>query len=147
MKRIYNYIKNLIVTRYKLMRFITTLLFLTSCISMFYHPSVVSFGSSLACLMRLWTYSAGRIPFMKDHTLDTAVRRSRRKNSDATPDEVCKQTSLKLATIYFMIAVAGFILWIHVELIYFLLWLFRRGIWYKNENNYLQTKPFFRILR
>ncbi len=121
MKRIYNYVKNLIVTRYKLMRFITFLLFLFSAISVLYHHVSLTagafFGGSLVTLGRLITYKTGKIPFARDHTLNGALRRSRRKNSDLTPDEVYEQTSLKLAAIHFIVAVVGFILWTLVELL------------------------------
>lgn len=121
MKRIYNYVKNLIITRYKFMLCLTFLLFLVSAISLLYHHVPLTagafFGGSLVTLVRLITYKTGKIPFAKDHTLDGAVRRSRRKNSDATRDEVYEQTSLKLASIHFIVAVVGLILWTLVELL------------------------------
>ena len=121
MKRIYNHVKNLIVTRYKLMSFITFLLFLSSIISVLCHHIPLTaglyFGGSLVSSMRLWTYDAGKIPFMRDSTFDAAVRRNKRKNINVKPEELYKQISLKMATIHFIVAVAGLILWTLVELL------------------------------
>ena len=94
MKRIYNYIKNLIVTRYKLMRFITFLLFLTSIISVFCHHIPLTaglyFGASIVSSIRLWTYNTGKIPFMKDSTFNAVVRRNKRKNIIELPGSINK---------------------------------------------------------
>ena len=121
MKRIYNYIKNLIVTRYKLMCFITFLLFLSSIISVLCHhiplTAGLHFGGSLVSSVRLWTYDAGKIPFIRDSTFDAAVRRNKRKNINVTPEELYKQISLRMASIHFIVAVLGFVLWIIVELL------------------------------
>ena len=122
MKRIYNYIKNLIVTRYKLMRFIATLICLASIISFFVLPtpliSVAFVGGSLASLLRLWTYKTGYIPFIMSDTMWEKIRiRNRKTMSREEMQELYEEKSLKRAAIYFMIATMGFILWILVALL------------------------------
>ncbi len=125
MKRIYNYIKNLIVTRYKLMRFTTFLLFLTSIISVFYHHINVTagafFAGSLISLIYMWTYKNGPIIILgSDDIWSFIIIKNRKKMSRDEMEEIYEKKALKVATVSYIIAVAGLFLWIHVELLVFL---------------------------
>ncbi len=126
MKRIYNYIKNLIVTKYKFARRITFILFLISIISVFYHhlllTPVMLFGGSFMSLVRMRNYSIGYLKFFTtDRSWWRGIKYRDWKNmSDEMKDEIYKKYCLKSATIHFIVAVAGLFLWIHVELLVFL---------------------------
>ncbi|MBE6536350.1 MAG: hypothetical protein E7673_00200 [Ruminococcaceae bacterium] len=125
MKKIYSYVKNMIVARYKLMFAITMILFFVSIISLFFHHVTpvagLYFAGSFISLTRLITYKTGKIPiFAIDKTWNVIEWRKRKELTYETKEELYEKMSLKSASIHFIIAVFGLCMWIVCEILAFL---------------------------
>ena len=120
MRKIYSHIEKMIVTRYRLMFFVATVLFIVSIISCFYHHLPVTacayFGASLVSLIRLITYKTGKIPFFAiDKTWNGIEWRKRKELTDEAKKELYEKMSLKSAAIHFEVAIFGLCIWIVCE--------------------------------
>ena len=117
-KKIYKTIKSFLAQHSKLGIFISASLFLVGCIAAIYSTSkpfvFIYFAASLAAIFRLTTYKTGKIPFiMIDKTWDSY----RLKYPEEELEDRYKEMSIARATIYFIISVIAFILWIIFELL------------------------------
>ena len=122
MKSIHAHIKKLISTYYKTLFFIVSILFLSSCVGVFYSNLTILValisGFSLATMMRMVTYKTGHIPLIM---IDSTWNRYRLKYPEDELDERYKEMSINRASVYFMIAVVAFVIWILCEILVFCL--------------------------
>ena len=119
-KKMYTRIKHFIISHYKLSVFFASILFFTSCIAVFFSALTYIifplFAFSLLTILRLITYKTGKIPiFMIDKTWETM----RLKHSKEEAEKLYETMSLKRASVYFMIAVASFLVWSMCEVALF----------------------------
>ena len=126
MRKIYLKLKSFLKEHYKLGFSITILLLIISAILITYHvPTsfimgvcVFTFG---VAMLRLVTHKNGYIYLSGDSLWYSCKRKYRNEYSEEEIDEKFKELSLRNATVYLMIGIASFIIWLVVELI---LWIF-----------------------
>lgn len=80
--------------------------------------AAIPFGFSLICLIRLITHKEGRIPFI---SVDKTYQSIKAENLKEDAEEKYKEFSINSATVYFIIVVFSFPLWIIAELLKFIL--------------------------
>ena len=122
MKKLYACVKKFISNHYRLSRFfVISIIFASGIATIFSALQNLlfwPFAFSICALFRLITYKNGKIPiFMIDYT----HRHLELKYSGDELEEKYEEMSIKRATIYFIIAVISFFLWIVCELLVFLI--------------------------
>lgn len=98
---------------------VTSLIIVVISVIAAYYSSVIElvaimFVSSLICVIRMLTYSAGKIPFLVSDTIWDLLRL---KHSEEEADEKYKAHSLKAVTIFYPIAIISFLIWVIAEVV------------------------------
>lgn len=124
MKKLTEKFKTFFSKHYKLGIAISIAILVISSVDVVYsngHPmdiTTVCFITALPALFRFITYRTGHIPILViDRTWNRFSFKYRKEYSEEEIDEKFKQMSLRNATIFLMISIASFIIWLVVELL------------------------------
>ena len=122
MRKFFDHVKNFILSHYKLSFFVMLLIFVIWGIVGIYSGlsvmSIISFAFSFVGAFRLFTYKTGKIPiFMIDKTWS----KYRLKYSEEEAEKRYKVMCINRATVYFIIAIASFIISVGYEVIIYCL--------------------------
>lgn len=112
-KKIYAFIKSFLTRHYRFAEIILFAVMITGCISAIYLAGnlliFIYFATSIATIFRLSTYKHGKLPiFMFDKTWDSY----KLKYSEDEFEDKYKEMSANRATVYFIITIIVFIIWI-----------------------------------
>ena len=128
MKKLFEKFKMFFSKHYKLGIAIAIVILLISSTAVIYsngHPldiTTVCFMTALPALLRFITYRTGHIPIVvMDKTWDRYRFKYRKECSEDEIEDKYKEMSLRNASVFLMISIASFIIWLIVELV---LWIF-----------------------